>query len=170
MDNDTKELEGAGVDSSSLRIGIFVPSVVSSKVKKKEVGYKENKEWKENEATESSVIINKKVSRKRERNTSGDGSEEIMVKRSKASTEEDLPPKEESAITKQRKWRNNISRRKRKKGQESTKPQPTSNGTDRVSALHYLQQWDSDRDNWSFKKKTQYWLLQNVCDKAQVSL
>ena len=170
MNSDTRELEGAGVDSSGIRIGIFVPSVVSSKRKKKEVGNKKNKEWEnENEETESSGITNKKVSRRRGRDSSVEGFEETVVKRSKASTEEDSPPMEESTITKQRKWRSNISCKKRRKGQEFTMPQPTGKGTDRESALHYLQQWDSDRDNWSFKKKTQYWLLQNACDKSQVS-
>lgn len=35
-------------------------------------------------------------------------------------------------------------------------------------ALEYLQQWSTDRTNWSFRKKTQFWLLQNMYNKKQV--
>lgn len=35
-------------------------------------------------------------------------------------------------------------------------------------ALEYLHLWNTDRKRWSFRKKTQYWLLQNMYDKRQV--
>ena len=35
-------------------------------------------------------------------------------------------------------------------------------------ALDYLHLWNTDRKLWSFRKKTQYWLLQNLYDKKQV--
>jgi len=47
------------------------------------------------------------------------------------------------------------------KGEKST--------VDKASASEYLEQWDRDRRNWSFKKKTQYWLLRNMFFKAHVS-
>lgn len=39
---------------------------------------------------------------------------------------------------------------------------------DQESASEYLTLWDTDRCKWSFKKKTQYWLLQNMYDKQKV--
>ena len=38
------------------------------------------------------------------------------------------------------------------------------------SALEYLCLWKEEREKWSFKKKTQYWLLQNMYDRTKVSL
>jgi len=35
-------------------------------------------------------------------------------------------------------------------------------------AAEYLVLWSTKRDCWSFKKKTQYWLLQNMYDKKKV--
>ena len=36
------------------------------------------------------------------------------------------------------------------------------------SALEYLRLWKEERERWSFKKKTQYWLLQNMYDRTKV--
>ena len=41
-------------------------------------------------------------------------------------------------------------------------------GVDKLAAAEYLMLWDSERDKWSFKKKTQYWLLQNMYNKKKV--
>ena len=35
-------------------------------------------------------------------------------------------------------------------------------------ALEYLRSWHADKDSWSFKKKAQYWLLQNIYKKELV--
>ena len=35
-------------------------------------------------------------------------------------------------------------------------------------ALLYLHTWYEDRENWSFKKKLQYWLLSNMYKKEKV--
>lgn len=40
---------------------------------------------------------------------------------------------------------------------------------DKQVAAQYLVLWDSNRDAWSFKKKIQYWLLQNMYHKKKVS-
>lgn len=48
------------------------------------------------------------------------------------------------------------------KGLESKK------GVTKEAASQYLQLWNSNRDKWTFKKKTQYWLLQNMFDKKKV--
>lgn len=41
-------------------------------------------------------------------------------------------------------------------------------GIDKLAAAEYLVLWETDRRKWSFKKKTQYWLLQNMYDKKKV--
>ena len=40
----------------------------------------------------------------------------------------------------------------------------------RETALEYLRVWDQERERWSFKKKTQFWLLHNMYQKAMVSI
>ena len=45
----------------------------------------------------------------------------------------------------------------------------SSSGVSQESALEYLQLWKEERERWSFKKKTQYWLLQNMYDRTKVS-
>ena len=70
------------------------------------------------------------------------------------------------------------SRKKRKRrggdyvGQERTEglTNREESSVDKTSASQYLELWDSDRANWSFRKKTQYWLLQNMYFKHSVSL
>ena len=64
---------------------------------------------------------------------------------------------------------------KRKKGRRKKSSAVSVKLTDspslvskRDAALSYLQQWHTDRTSWSFKKKQQLWLLQNVYDKSQV--
>ncbi len=66
------------------------------------------------------------------------------------------------------------SKRKHKKKKKSSSvvkgPTPAiSDEIRRTNALDYLRQWDTDRQLWSFKKKLQYWLLNNMYDKKQVS-
>ena len=41
-------------------------------------------------------------------------------------------------------------------------------GVNQESALEYLRLWKKERERWSFKKKTQYWLLQNMYDRTKV--
>ncbi len=36
-------------------------------------------------------------------------------------------------------------------------------------ALEYLRLWDEEKRKWSFKKKTQFWLLQNMYRSSKVS-
>lgn len=42
-------------------------------------------------------------------------------------------------------------------------------GVSQESALEYLQLWREEREKWSFKKKIQYWLLQNMYDRTKAS-
>ena len=46
---------------------------------------------------------------------------------------------------------------------------PERPGVSQESALEYLRLWKEERERWSFKKKTQYWLLQNMYDRTKVS-
>lgn len=38
----------------------------------------------------------------------------------------------------------------------------------KLAAAEYLLLWEQDRTQWAFRKKTQYWLLQNMYDKKKV--
>ena len=54
-------------------------------------------------------------------------------------------------------------------GDENTAVDVTSTGVSQESALEYLRLWKEERERWSFKKKTQYWLLQNMYERTKVS-
>ena len=57
----------------------------------------------------------------------------------------------------------------KKRGKTGTVPTPQGGGVGKESALQYLHSWEK-KDEWSFKKKIQYWLLQHMYDKHQVSV
>ena len=57
---------------------------------------------------------------------------------------------------------------KKREGSRDGVQKEAGGSVDKESASEYLNLWDTDRCNWSFKKKTQYWLLQNMYDKQQV--
>ena len=59
---------------------------------------------------------------------------------------------------------------KRKKNKTAGVMSPLSSTpvSRRDDALRYLHQWSTDRTNWSFKKRQQLWLVQNVYNKTQV--
>lgn len=38
----------------------------------------------------------------------------------------------------------------------------------KLAAAEYLVLWERDRKRWAFRKKTQYWLLQNMYEKKKV--
>ena len=71
-----------------------------------------------------------------------------------------------------------LTKTKRKKRQKKKRKLPAREGssgstgvtTDKDRALEYLSSWDSGSNGWTFRKKTQYWLLQNTYDKNKVSL
>ena len=53
--------------------------------------------------------------------------------------------------------------KKRKKGL-----QVQESGVGREAALQYLHLWDNNRSRWCFKKKAQFWLLQNMYEEDKV--
>lgn len=46
--------------------------------------------------------------------------------------------------------------------------EPLSCVANKETALEYLKMWSEEREKWSFKKKTQFWLLQNMYYKSKV--
>lgn len=59
---------------------------------------------------------------------------------------------------------------KRKKNKTAAVMSPLSSTpvSKRDDALRYLHQWSTDQTNWSFKKRQQLWLVQNMYNKTQV--
>ena len=53
--------------------------------------------------------------------------------------------------------------KKRKKGL-----QVQESGVGREAALQYLHLWDNNRSRWCFRKKAQFWLLQNMYEEDKV--
>lgn len=61
--------------------------------------------------------------------------------------------------------------KKRNRPVESVPSIPNTASSDadvKEAALDYLKKWSEERDKWSFKKKTQFWLLQNMYRKSKV--
>ena len=52
-------------------------------------------------------------------------------------------------------------------GEEEGKKADT-NLAPKLAAAEYLLLWQHNRTQWAFRKKTQYWLLQNMYEKKQV--
>ena len=64
-----------------------------------------------------------------------------------------------------------LRRKKKRKSLKHGKPTtPVPLTIRRDNALSYLHLWNDDKDTWSFKKNTQYWLLNNMYDKKQVNI
>ena len=76
----------------------------------------------------------------------------------------DVEKEEKKVITPKKKR----SGRKGEKKNDEDGQRKAGGSVDSKSASEYLMLWDTDRCNWSFKKKTQYWLLQNMYDKQKV--
>lgn len=71
--------------------------------------------------------------------------------------EEVLSKLEARRLRKESKWTKQVS---------EMGPKLVVDGRD--SALEYLRLWDEDKAKWTFKKKTQFWLLQNMYNKSKV--
>ena len=64
-----------------------------------------------------------------------------------------------------------LRRKKKRKSLKHGKPTtPVPLTIRRDNALCYLHLWNDDKETWSFKKNTQYWLLNNMYDKKQVNI
>ena len=177
------ELKNAQLEeevSTNIQLGIFIPKDVQIKKKKgdfqatevRKKGQKKVKE-EENAMTVPSSKDVEKTSRKRAvKFEEVEGRLDGHLKKNKISTSEHMSLEEVSGRTEQKKvrTRRRIRRAKNVKRKLSQAGlQLCKTGVDRETALDYLRQWDSDRSKWAFRKKSQYWLLQNACDKSQVS-
>lgn len=76
----------------------------------------------------------------------------------------------EDSVSKRPKHYDKTRYRKRDKTKKAAGPAPfpIPDHIRHQVALSYLHQWKQDREAWSFKKKPQYWLLNNFYNKAQV--
>lgn len=170
---DLKNTQSEEEVSTNIQLGIFIPQGVQKEKKKGTAVVKKNGQRKgqllkeeENEMPVHSLKDVDKTSRKR----ALDG----HLKKSKVSATEHMSSEEGPDRTKQKKvrTRRRVKTRRAKNARRQLSQadhQLTKTGMDRETALDYLRQWDSDRSKWAFRKKSQYWLLQNACDKSQVS-
>lgn len=60
-----------------------------------------------------------------------------------------------------------LKRQKKREAREKSKKKDLSDA--KKQAINYLHLWNSAKDMWSFKKKQQYWLLNNLYDVNCVS-
>lgn len=180
------ELKNAQLEeevSTNIQLGIFIPKDVQMKKEKKgdfqatEVRKKGQKKVKEEEnamTVHSSKDVEKTSRKRAVKFEEVEGCLDGHLKKNKISTSEHMSLEEGSDRTEQKKVRTrrrikirrakNVKRKLSQAGLQLSKT-----GIDREIALDYLRQWDSDRSKWAFRKKSQYWLLQNACDKSQVS-
>ncbi len=84
----------------------------------------------------------------------------------------ELPLEEDNTEVSDTSLSGTTKKRKRKRSATSDAQEEQVDGgkssVDKDGASEYLMLWDGDRDNWSFRKKTQYWLLQNMYFKDKV--
>ena len=83
-----------------------------------------------------------------------------------ASNDESIEPLSKSA-----------ARRLKKRNKQTHNVQPISKGqsveespcvASKEIGIEYLKMWSEEREKWSFKKKIQFWLLQNMYHKSKV--
>lgn len=164
-------------DTSSIQLGIYVPKQTANKERTKM-----------SKTGSTSVLDSDKERTSTNKDTSGKrrkrakvGVEEVG-KRARVEVDEQresamvdveqvLPPNnheheqiKSTDATQKKRWK----RKHRRKDKESTN-ESGKMSANRDSALQYLHTWHRDPGSWSFKKKTQYWLLKSMYDKSQVS-
>ena len=81
-------------------------------------------------------------------------------------SEEPISKSEARRLKKKQKQTEELS----KSSSDGGSSKETSTPSCRETALEYLRVWDQERERWSFKKKTQFWLLHNMYKKAMVSI
>ena len=164
------ERKEAGDDPVNIQLGIFVPPQ-TTKIRKRpkqprtSVEPESNKSDQENNRTNAET--NGKTRGKRKRLDSTESVDDETPSTPGAKRLENNTESEETSGKVKRK------RKKRKKKRQPTKEEPSvSNGgaTEKERALEYLTSWDSGSSGWTFRKKIQYWLLQNAYDRHKVSL
>lgn len=144
---------------TNIQLGIFLPTPLNGRKAKKLSGTVDADHSKKK-------LIAKSAGKSRERKVRLDSRVDgyrlqlVEAKKAKADGDKLLPSEGTSGSSKKRK------RPKRK--QKQSKISTLKAVVDIESALDYLHKWDRDISMWTFRKKTQYWLLQNACDKSKV--
>ena len=177
---DLKNAQSEEEVSHNIQLGIFIPQGVHKKKKKEELQaavVKKNGQKKGQLSKEEMPVHRLKDIEKtsRKRTVKFEEVEDGHLKKNKVSATGHMSSEEGPDRTKQKKvrTRRRVKTRRAKNAKRKLSQaghQLTETGMDRDIALDYLRQWDSDRSKWTFRKKSQYWLLQNACDKSQVSL
>lgn len=162
-------MEGAEGDiSTNIQLGIFLPTTVNGK---------RAKSWGATSGTVAADHGKRKpttgsAGKTRKRKLRVDCSVEdnrLQLARTVSPDGQELLPNVEegresaSSSSKRRKWRKRMPKQSRVSTLNSAKT-----AADKESPLDYLHRWDRDITSWTFRKKTQYWLLQNACDKSKV--
>ena len=160
------------VDTSKIQLGIFVPSQTvqrnSTKKRSKKQQSARGEELETTGGQENTEESRQRTRGKRKRLDSSDGVNDRTPDQPSADerTENDTESGPTAAKSKRK-------RKRRKNKAKQSKVGSTAGSlmaTDQQRALDYLSSWDSGSDGWTFRKKTQYWLLQNAYDKSKVSL
>lgn len=164
--------------STNIQLGIFIPpptttTTTSQKRQQKKLRTTSSVQLEANGDQvdhESATEFSGRSRGKRNRLDSGDSEGDVTPDAPTAKRHEKEPE-----LEKDEKY---LAKTKRKKRQKKKRKLPTREGssrssdvtTDKDRALEYLTSWDSGSNGWTFRKKTQYWLLQNAYDKNKVSL
>ena len=92
--------------------------------------------------------------------------EEMIVEDSDEEEKKELR-KASDADKERKREKMRLKRLKKQEARERSKKKDSSES--KKLAINYLHVWNSARDMWSFKKKQQYWLLNNLYDASNVS-
>ena len=154
------------VEDSNIQLGIFIPTqAVDGKKLEAAAGRVDAKRSRENHVTESSGRIRKRF---HSDNLDEDTELQTTNKKHRVQQSEEVPFNGGRTETELKSVSRKNKRKRLKKGQKLSSSQRTKAGIDREAALEYLRKWDRDISSWTFKKKTQFWLLKNAFDKSQV--
>lgn len=130
--------------------------------------------------TQDCSSVEQKMKKKKKRKGNHGGQVPDEVKEGEASR----PMESESAINKQpdakgfafhfigqeEEGQSNVTKRAKRKANSSDAGKGSTKAVlGQKEALDYLKSWHSDKESWSFKKKAQYWLLQNAYKKEMIS-
>ena len=171
MTGDQQLVEVEDYETTNIQLGIFIPS--QTPLRKKAKKLKTALQPETNGAEEGDgETSGRRRRKKRNRLDSEDSSTDSTPTARPTDIDVDSRPTEIDVDSEQipnNKKRKKKKRKKKKHTSETSEEDRESGVSDRDRALEYLRRWDRGSDGWSFRKKTQYWLLQNAYDKTKVS-
>lgn len=164
-----QEREGDGT-TTNIQLGIYVPSATVAVNKARKQKATSDRVLSETNHDETS----------KERRVTFESSDHNFnddelhsVKRQKIENiEEDVSNEQDTLAADGEDMAPTLRKKKRKRTRKGCK-QNKGNGAKiscigRDEALEYLHKWNTDITNWTFRKKAQHWLLQNMFDKSKV--